>query len=114
MARRKLDLELRPFRQAGREKNPTNALLRTVRQVLRVPVAEIAGKMGVSESAVFEFEVIEGKGSIKLSTISRVAEAMGCKLVYGIVPRGGKKLEDLAEERLWTALLKVTTEVSDE
>jgi uncharacterized protein (UPF0261 family) len=43
-----------------------------------------------------------------------VAEAMGCKLVYGIVPRGGKKLEDLAEERLWTALLKVTTEVSDE
>jgi hypothetical protein len=68
-------------------------------------MAEIAGKMGVSESAVFEFEVIEGKGSIKLSTISRVAEAMGCKLVYGIVPKGGKTLEWLAEKRLWESIL---------
>jgi transcriptional regulator with XRE-family HTH domain len=107
LARRKLDLELRPFRQAGREKNPTNALLRTVRQVLRVPVAEIAEKMGVSRSAIFDMEEREPKNTITLSTLSRVAEAMGCKLVYGIVPRGGKNLEELAEERLWTELLKI-------
>jgi predicted DNA-binding mobile mystery protein A len=111
LARRKLDLELRPFRQAGREKNPTNALLRTVRQVLRVPVAEIAEKMGVSRSAVFDMEEREPKNTITLSSLSRVAEAMGCKLVYGIVPRGGKNLEELAEERLWTKLLGVTTGV---
>jgi len=98
---------LRPFRQAGREKNPTNALLRTVRQVLRVPVAEIAEKMGVSRSAIFDMEEREPKNTITLSTLSRVAEAMGCKLVYGIVPRGGKNLEELAEERLWTELLKI-------
>jgi hypothetical protein len=68
-------------------------------------MAEIAGKMGLRESVVFRFEGTEQKGSIKLSTISRVAEAMGCKLVYGIVPRGGKTLEWLAEKRLWEGIL---------
>ena len=33
------------------------------------------------------------------------AEAMGCKVVYGIVPEGGKTLERLAEERYWKGVL---------
>jgi hypothetical protein len=37
--------------------------------------------------------------------MQRMAEAMGCKVVYGIVPAGGKKLEGLAEERMWAAVL---------
>ena len=41
-ARRSLDKELRFYRMAGREKNPTQELLRRVRQVLGVPVAEVA------------------------------------------------------------------------
>ena len=105
LARRRLDEEMQPYRRAGIRKDPTNGLLRAVRRALGLPMAEIAGKMGVSESAVFRFEAIEGKGSIKLSTISRVAEAMGCKLVYGIVPKGGRTLDWLAEKRLWENIL---------
>jgi hypothetical protein len=30
---------------------------------------------------------------------------MGCKVVYGIVPEGGKTLERLAEERYWKGVL---------
>jgi sugar phosphate isomerase/epimerase len=41
-----------------------------------------------------------------MRSLSRMAEAMGCKVVYGIVPRGGKTLERLAEERLWRAVLE--------
>ena len=33
LARKRLDIEMRSYRQAGREKNPTNGLLRAVRQV---------------------------------------------------------------------------------
>jgi hypothetical protein len=36
--------------------------------------------------------------------MSRMAQAMGCKVVYGIVPEGGKKLEDLVEKRLWAEI----------
>jgi hypothetical protein len=34
-----------------------------------------------------------------------MAKAMGCKLVYGIVPENGKTMEALAEERLWASVL---------
>jgi predicted DNA-binding mobile mystery protein A len=98
---RKLDREMQPFRRAGKDENPTNGLLRAVRKALRVPVAEIAGKMGVNRSGVFDLEARELKSSATLRSMSRMAEAMGCKLVYGIVPNYGETFEELAEERYW-------------
>jgi hypothetical protein len=107
LARKRLDMEMRPYRRAGRDKNPTNGLLRAVRHVLRIPVKEIAAKMGVNRSVVFDLEAREPKNTINLNSMSRMAEAMGCKVVYGIVPIGGKTLEELAEERLWAGLMQI-------
>jgi len=104
-ARKRLDLEMRSYRQAGREKNQTNGLLRAVRHALNIPVAEVAEKMGVNRSGVLDLEAREPKNTISLKTMSRMAQAMGCKVVYGIVPKGGKKLEDLVEERLLAGLI---------
>jgi hypothetical protein len=112
LARRRLDVEMRPYRRAGLTKKPTNGLLRAVRQALRVPMAEIAGKMGVVPSVVFDMEKREPKNLISLRSLSRVAQAMGCKVVYGIVPLGGKTLAELAEERLWASVLG--TEIKDQ
>ena len=111
LARKKLDVEMRSYRRAGREKNPTNQLLRAVREALRVPMAEIAGKMGVSRSVVSDLERREPNNTVMLKSMSRMAEAMGCKVVYGIVPMGGKTLEELAETRLWAKALGATTGV---
>jgi hypothetical protein len=33
----------------------------------------------------------------------RYADAMDCKVVYGVVPKGGRTFEELYEERLWAA-----------
>jgi len=104
-ALRRLDAEMRVYRQAGRKKNPTNDLLRAVRQALCIPVKEIAGKMGVNRSGVFELEKSEVRNTINLGSLSRMAKAMGCKVVYGIVPKDGKTLERLAEERMWQKVL---------
>ena len=103
---KRLDREMRHYRLAAREKNPTNELLRTLRKVLRVPMKEMAEKMGVVESALFQLEGREGTGAITLRSLQRMAEAMGCKVVYGVVPLNGKSLEELAEERLWRAVLE--------
>jgi transcriptional regulator with XRE-family HTH domain len=105
LARKKLDVEMRPYRRAGMVKNPTNGLLRKVRQALRVPVAEIVEKMGVCKSVVLDLEAREPKNNVTLRSMSRMAQAMGCKMVYGIVPMGGMTLEELAEERLWESVL---------
>ena len=102
---KKLDKEMRHYRLAAREENPTNELLRTVRKVLRVPMKEMAEKMGIVESALFQLEGRERTGAITLRSLGRMAEAMGCKVVYGVVPLNGKTLEELAEERMWREVL---------
>jgi hypothetical protein len=104
LERKLLDFEMRSYTRAGMKKNPTSGLLRAVRQALRVPVAEIAGKMGVCRSVAFDLEAREPKNRISLRSMTRMAEAMGCKVVYGIVPKNGLTLEALAEERLWRGI----------
>ncbi|MGB6689875.1 MAG: hypothetical protein WBE76_18720 [Terracidiphilus sp.] len=105
MARRRLDEEMRPYRRAAKEKHPTSELLRAVRLALAVPVAEIMAKTKLSRSVVFGLEMSERRRTITLRSLGRIAEAMGCKVVYGIVPLGGKTLEEVAEERLWRSVL---------
>ena len=105
---KKMDKEMRHYRLAAREEKPTNELLRMVRKVLRVPMKEMAEKMGIVESALFQMEEREGRGSITMRSLGRMAGAMGCKLVYGVVPLNGKTLEELAEERLWREVLGST------
>ena len=107
LVQRRLDKEMRPFRRAGRDESPTRGLLRAVRQALGVPTEEIAKKLGVNTSVVFALERRELSSSIQLRTLGRMARAMGCKVVYGIVPAGGKTLVELAEERLWASVLGV-------
>ncbi len=53
---KKLDAEMRPFRTAGKRKDATKGLLRMVRHALHVPLKEIAGRMGVARSVVFDLE----------------------------------------------------------
>ncbi|HSM77066.1 MAG TPA: helix-turn-helix domain-containing protein [Bryobacteraceae bacterium] len=102
---RQLDAEMRPFRAGGRVKEPTRALLRTVRQALRMPAREVGAELGVGASAVSRLERAEAHGTITMRALGRMAEAMGCQVVYGIVPKNGRTLEWLAEERLWKQVL---------
>jgi transcriptional regulator with XRE-family HTH domain len=94
-----LDEELRFYRQASRQENPTQELLRRVRQVMGIPVAEMARELKVNRSGVFRLEQSEGRGTISLNSMDRVAQAMGCKLVYGIIPIDGKTMGEMAEWR---------------
>jgi predicted DNA-binding mobile mystery protein A len=49
--------------------------------------AQLAGRLGVSQPTVVAFERSEERGSIQLSTLRRVAEALDCHVVYALVPR---------------------------
>jgi sugar phosphate isomerase/epimerase len=62
-------------------------------------------KMGVGWTSVFDLEASEMRQAASLKNVARMAKAMGCKLVYGIVPENGKTLEWLAEARQWRSVL---------
>jgi hypothetical protein len=76
-----------------------------VRQALGVPVAEIARELKVSKSVVFRLEASEKRKRITFRSMSRMASAMGCQVVYAVIPRGGGTLEEMAERRKWSRLL---------
>jgi predicted DNA-binding mobile mystery protein A len=96
---RKMDLETRRLQLARAERQPLDGWLRRARKALGVNATEIARRLEVDPSMVFYLERSECKETISLKRLGQMAEAMDCKLVYGIVPREGT-FEDLALEQL--------------
>ena len=62
---------------------------------------QLAKRLGVKQPSVVAIEQSEAKGTIQLSTLRRVAEALDCTLVYALVPN--KPLEQAIRDRarLW-------------
>jgi predicted DNA-binding mobile mystery protein A len=72
---------------------------------------ELAARMGVGQSTVSGLERSEVQGTIRLDTLRRAADALGCDLVYYLSPKKTleatvreqarrKALEELAESGL--------------
>lgn len=49
---------------------------------------ELANRMGVSQQSIPALERSEQRETIKLESLQRAAQALGCDLVYVLVPRG--------------------------
>lgn len=43
--------------------------------------------MGVKRQSYAQFEAAEERGTLSVASLAKAAEAMGCELVYFIVPR---------------------------
>lgn len=85
---------LRPFATAAR---PPKGWLRAIRDALGMTTGQFAGRLGVSQPRVVQLEKAEIDGSITLNTLERAAAALGCRLVYAIVPE--HSLDDTIRQR---------------
>lgn len=47
---------------------------------------QLADRMGVSQSTVMDLEASERNGTITIKSLEKAAAALGCKLVYALVP----------------------------
>jgi ribosome-binding protein aMBF1 (putative translation factor) len=101
LARERMDKEQRYFRIAGKKASYLPQWLRRVRQVLGVHATDMARTLNVNTSVIYRLEKSEDKKAISLRAMEKAAEAMDCKVVYAIVPRGGKTLMELAERQRW-------------
>jgi predicted DNA-binding mobile mystery protein A len=48
--------------------------------------SQYAHRLGVSQPRIVELEKSEQNGNLTLNTLQRAAEALGCRLVYVLVP----------------------------
>jgi predicted DNA-binding mobile mystery protein A len=68
---------------------PSAGWLRAIRQALGLSLKTVAGRLGQTPQAVKQAEESEAAGTISLRRLEAAANAMGCRLVYAIVPKKG-------------------------
>src|ERR1700733_15156530 len=66
---------------------PPKGWIRAIREALGMSAAALAGQLGVTAGAVTRLEQSEAADRIQLDTLRRAADALGCDLVYLLVPR---------------------------
>jgi predicted DNA-binding mobile mystery protein A len=66
---------------------PPRGWIRAVREALGMSAAALAARLGITAGAVTRLEQSEAADRIRLDTLRRAADALGCDLVYVLVPR---------------------------
>ena len=67
---------------------PSEGWLASLRKALGMSGTQVAKRMGVTRSAVYQAERNEREGAISISQMEKLAEAMGGRFVYAIIPEG--------------------------
>jgi predicted DNA-binding mobile mystery protein A len=76
--------EWQPLRALAR---PPRGWVHAIRGALGMSAAVLADRLGVTPGAVIRLEQSEAADRIRLETLRRAGDALGCDLVYLLVPR---------------------------
>ncbi|MEI9886404.1 MAG: mobile mystery protein A [Rhizomicrobium sp.] len=74
---------LRPLKDSRR---PPHGWIRAVRDALGMTTAQLARRLGVSQPRIVAIEKAEVSGALTLHSLERAAEALGCRVVYTLLP----------------------------
>ena len=94
---RHLDQRFAGLRALANSPRPSKGWLRAIRNALGMTSAQLARRLGVSQPRIVELEQSEVSGKVTLNTLQRAAEALGCRLVYVLVPE--KPLAETVRDR---------------
>lgn len=94
---RHLDKRFSSLRQLAKVQRPPKGWLRAIRDALGMTTAQYGKRLGVSQPRIVELEKSEQSGAVTLNTLQRAAEALGCRLVYVLVPE--RPLAEVVRER---------------
>ncbi len=124
-ARRQLDRRLSSFVDPNALKPPPRGWVRAIREALGMTAAQLGRRLGVTQERALAIEKAEVRGAITLDSLQRAAHALGCRLVYALIPE--KPLDEMVRDRASTlanlrlkstghsmALEAQSVEVSDE
>lgn len=94
---RHLDQRFRTLRPLAATQRPPKGWVRAIRDALGMTTAQLGRRLGVSQPRVVELEQAEVSGSITLHSLQRAAEALGCRVVYALIPE--KPLAEIVRKR---------------
>ncbi len=90
---------------------PPKGYIKAIREALGMTAAQLGSRLGLSQPTVAGLEQSEQKTTIQLKTLRKVAEALGCQLVYAFVPKESS-FEDMVQQRARAIAIKALEQVS--
>jgi predicted DNA-binding mobile mystery protein A len=90
---------------------PKQGWLATTRKALGMSAAQLGRRLGVTRARVSQAELAELSGGVTLKSMNAIAEAMGCRFVYAIVPVKGR-IEDLIADQAHKKAQALVTKAS--
>lgn len=94
---RQLERALEPFLAAKNSPRPQKGWIRAIREATGIPVRQISQRLNKSLPLVNYLEKSEADYRITLGSLRDAADALGCQLVYALVPKSGS-IQELADE----------------
>lgn len=97
---KQLDRQLREW-QAIKNKygKPRAGWVKTLRVALSMSAEQLANRLGLTRGRINQLENAEAHSAVTLRALEETANALGCELVYAIVPKGNSSLEDIIQTR---------------
>jgi predicted DNA-binding mobile mystery protein A len=93
-----LEESVLPFREVINCTPPVGGWVRATREALGMGAPQLAKRVGAkAPQSIEDMQRHESEGTITLNTLRKLAEGMGCHLVYAIVPE--KPIEESLKER---------------
>jgi predicted DNA-binding mobile mystery protein A len=106
-----LDETVNPFRKVLDIAPPVGGWTRAIREALGMTNVQLAKRLGrKAPQTIEDMQQSEAAGTIKIETLRELAEAMGCRLVYAVVPV--KPLDELRKERATEIVRKALARTS--
>ena len=110
--RRLMDKKLQAWIDIRGEKRPPSGWLKAIRGALGLSTRQLAAIVGIDFSSIIRLEERELQGTVSLEVLDKAAKAMGCKVVYAIVPEDPYlSLESIIDERAKRAATELLEKV---
>ncbi len=110
LIREQLDISLKRFSELRYVNLPRKGWIRAIRDALGLSTRQLGQRLGVSKSRVTRIEQDELAENVTFKTMRRMAEALDCEFVYGLVPR--RSLEETLKEQALRVAEKRLSRVS--
>ena len=108
--RRQLDERLVHWQPVRHVPRPRSGWLRAVREALGMTTRQLAVFLGTNNAAILRMQTRELMGRVTLRSLDRAAQAMGCKLVYALVP--DETLERIVDDKARVAARELSRSVA--
>jgi len=88
---------VQPFRRLSHAQAPRGGWVRAIREALGMSAHQLGTRVRVKRQTIENLERSEASGKISLDSLNRVAKALGCRVIYALVPE--KPIDEMQRER---------------